>query len=137
MIAYCDTSSLIKLYVDEPGSDTVRQLLRDAGQIATSAVAYVEIRAALARLRRERRTTPTVFARIKQAFDADWEATIVVRADADIVRAAGDLAERHHLRALDAIHLASFLEILQRSADDDVHFSSFDKRLAKAAGKLR
>jgi hypothetical protein len=137
MIAYCDTSSLIKLYADEPGSEAVRTLLSEAGQITTSSVAYVEMRAALARLRRERRMTSTVFARVKHEFDADWEAMVVVRADADIVRAAANLAERHHLRALDAIHLASFVEILERRTDDDVYFSSFDEDLNRAARRLK
>jgi predicted nucleic acid-binding protein len=33
---YLDTSSLVKLYVAEAGSDRVRQLVRDANVVATS-----------------------------------------------------------------------------------------------------
>jgi uncharacterized protein (TIGR03435 family) len=40
---YLDTSSLVKLYVAEPGSDNVRDLVADADVVATSAIAYVEI----------------------------------------------------------------------------------------------
>ena len=53
MTLYVDTSSLIKLYVTEAGSDRVRQLVGKASVVATSVVAYPETRAALARLRRE------------------------------------------------------------------------------------
>jgi uncharacterized protein with PIN domain len=51
---YVDTSSLVKLYVTEAGSEVVRQLVGGATVVATSVVAYTETRAALARLRRER-----------------------------------------------------------------------------------
>ena len=48
MTLYLDTSSLVKLYVSETGSDAIRQLVAGATVVATSVVAYVETRAALA-----------------------------------------------------------------------------------------
>ncbi len=51
MTVYLDTSSLVKLYVTEAGTDVVEQLVGDASVVATSVVAYAETRAALARLR--------------------------------------------------------------------------------------
>jgi uncharacterized protein len=53
MILYLDTSSLIKIYVDEPGSEIVRRLLGQASIVSTSVIAYPESRTALGRLRRE------------------------------------------------------------------------------------
>lgn len=53
MTLYLDTSSLVKLYVTEAGSAEVHQLVGDANVVATSVVAYADMRAALARLRRE------------------------------------------------------------------------------------
>ena len=52
MTLYLDTSSLVKLYVEEIGSDDVRELVAEAVVVSTSIVAYPETRAALARLRR-------------------------------------------------------------------------------------
>ena len=52
MTVYLDTSSLVKLFLEESGSDQVRALVADATAIATSVVAYAETRAALARRRR-------------------------------------------------------------------------------------
>ena len=54
MTLYLDTSSLVKLYVDEPGSDAVHRLVGTATAVATSSIAYTETRAALTRRRRER-----------------------------------------------------------------------------------
>jgi len=62
---YLDTSSLVKLYVAEAGSDVVRQLVAEAAVVATCVVAYAETRAALARLRRERVLTAAEFASAK------------------------------------------------------------------------
>ena len=53
MILYLDTSALVKLYVKEPGSQAVRALLEKAQIVSTSRVAYVEMRAGLARKLRQ------------------------------------------------------------------------------------
>lgn len=72
MTLYLDTSSLVKLYVTEPGSDEVRALVDAAAIVATSSRAYPETRAALARRRRERVLRPAGFASAKKTFEADW-----------------------------------------------------------------
>jgi uncharacterized protein len=41
---YLDTSSAIKIYVSEAGSDKVRTLVEDATVVATSVVSYAETR---------------------------------------------------------------------------------------------
>ena len=53
MILYLDTSSLVKLYVEEPGSPAVHADVEGSELVTTSIVAYTEARAALARRRRE------------------------------------------------------------------------------------
>ena len=50
MTLYLDTSSLVKLYVAEAESESVRRLVDDADIVATAAIAYPEARAALALL---------------------------------------------------------------------------------------
>jgi predicted nucleic acid-binding protein len=136
LIAYVDTSSLIKLYVDEAGADTVRNLVREASIVATSAATNVEMRASLAAWRRDRRLTPSAYTSTRKAFVSDWEGIVVIEVSADVIRTAGDLAERHQLRTLDAIHLASFVQILERAETEEVRFSSFDDRLNRAARRL-
>jgi predicted nucleic acid-binding protein len=130
---YLDTSSLVKLYVEEPGSDAVRALVGGAAVVATSGIAYPETRAALARRRRERHLTARAFARARDAFEADWPRYLAVDVSAAICREAGALAERYRLRGYDSVHLAAYLEIARAAGAATTRFSSFDIPLNRAA----
>lgn len=136
MTLYLDTSSLVKLYVDEPGTDRVRALVERADLVATSSITYAEIRATLARLRRERQLTATEYARRKRQFLEDWAAFLSIDVTDSLTEAAGELAEQHALTGCDAVQLATFVQLLQSAEDDDIEFSSFDQRLNKAARSL-
>lgn len=131
---YLDTSSLLKIYVDEDGSDDVRQQLAEYSSAATSAVTYAEARSAFARRRRDGTLTAAVFRAVKRAFDADWPQYVVVEATAAVGRAAGELAERYALRGFDSLHLATFLHVARDRRPADVGFSSCDHALNRAAG---
>jgi uncharacterized protein len=130
---YLDTSSLVKLYVAEAGSDSVRAHVDRATIVATSAVAYPEARAAFARRRRERALGPAAFAAAKRTFEEDWPKYLAVRLSDALCRQAGDLAERYALRGFDGVHLACFLEIAREAGHAQTEFSSFDDRLNRAA----
>jgi len=130
---YLDTSSLVKLYVAEPGGDVVGRLVKQATVVATSGIAYPETRAALARRRRERALTAAAFTRATRAFEDDWPRYLAVEVSASICREAGDLAERYRLRGYDAVHLASYLEVARGAGVAETQFSSFDERLNRAA----
>lgn len=136
MTLYLDTSSLVKLYVAETGTDAVRRLVEDAALIATSQIAYPETRAALARRRRERALSAGEFATAKGTFDADWAGYVAVEVTASLCREAGELAERLRLRGFDGVHLASFAEVVRRVGVRDARFSTFDDRLARAGRTL-
>ena len=133
MTLYLDTSSLVTLYVAEPGSDAVRRLISQATVVATSGIAYPETRAALARRRRERALTPVAFSHATRAFEDDWPRYLAVDVSASICREAGELAERFRLRGYDAVHLASYLEVARRAGLTETRFSSYDERLNRAA----
>jgi uncharacterized protein len=133
MTLYLDTSSLVKLYADEPGSDQVRQDFSECTAGATSIVSYAEARAAFARRRREGLITASAFRLVKRDFDADWPAYLVVEPTIELCRTAGDLAERYQLRGFDSIHLATFLQIAQERQSVETRFSSFDRALNRAA----
>lgn len=137
MTLYLDTSSLVKLYVEEPGSDEVSRLVADAAVVVTSAVAYPEARAAFARLRREGALSPRALSAVKRAFDLRWSQYLSLVATDALCRSAGEMAEAYGLRGFDSVHLASYAEVMQRAARGEVQFSSFDERLNDAAGKLK
>lgn len=133
MTLYLDTSSLVKLYVAEPDSDSVRAHFDRATIVATSTIAYPEARAALARRRRERALKPAAFAAAKRKLDADWPKYLAVQVSEALCKDAGQLAERYALRGYDSVHLASFLEVARQAGVADTEFSSFDDRLSGAA----
>jgi uncharacterized protein len=137
VILYLDTSSLVKLYVEEAGSDSVRRLVAGADRIAVSIVAYPEAHSAFARRRRERGLTPAGLRSAKTALERDWSRTVRLAVTEDVYRAAASLAERHALKALDSIHLASFLSLRRRLPRGGAAFSSFDRRLKRAALNAR
>jgi predicted nucleic acid-binding protein len=130
---YLDTSSLLKIYVAEDGSDVVRQELAGCAAAATSAVTYAEARAAFARRRRDGTLTAAVFRAATRDFDEDWPRYLVVEATMAVCRKAGELAERHALRGFDSLHLAAFLQVVRDTPSSEVRFSSFDRDLNRAA----
>jgi predicted nucleic acid-binding protein len=130
---YLDTSSLVKLYVAEQGSDEVRQFLAAARAAATSALTYVEARAAFARRYREKELERRDYAMVRRDLDADWPGYISIDVSSALCRSAGELAEQYRLKSLDAIHLASFAELASTLWPDAVEFHSFDRRLNRAA----
>lgn len=136
MTLYLDTSSLVKLYVSEPGTDVVRRLVDEATIVATSVIAYPEVRAALARRGRERALGPAAFVLAKRTLDADWPRFFTVDVTASLCREAGDLAERYRLRGYDSVHLASFAEVARQAGARETRFSSFDDGVNRAARSL-
>ena len=136
MTVYCDSSSLMKLYLEEPGTETMKRVMQTSAAVVTSTIAFVELRSALARCVREHRLTRPAFEDACRKLSEDWVGVITISPDPELLHRAASLSERHALRALDSIHLASFQQVLERT-DDDVEFSTFDERLAKAAKKLR
>lgn len=137
MTIYLDTSSLVKLYVNEPGRESVLDLVGGASSVFTSEVAYPEARAAFARRRRDASLTASEFKISRRAFEAEWPLFIALAVTSAICREAGDLAERYQLRGFDSIHLASFAVMLRGlQGRDDATFSSFDERLNAAARRL-
>jgi uncharacterized protein len=136
MTLYLDTSSLVKLYVREAGSDAVRQAVSQARVVATSVIAYAEMRAVLARIRRHGGVTAAKFTLLKREFEEQWSAYLRVEVTHTLCRAAGDLAEQYGLRGFDSIHLASFSDVARSAGIRETRFSSFDDRLNVAAEKL-
>ena len=137
MILYCDTSALIKLYVEETHSDAVARTLADADAIATSLLAYPETRATLARAQREKRLRPTDFRQALTQFQHDWASFVVLATHHSLMLHAGELAERHALRGADAIHLASAIQLAQdlQTSSAPMAFLAFDIPLTRAAAR--
>ncbi len=135
MILYLDTSALVKLYVEEEGARQVRQSVQDAEIVATSEIAYVEVRAAMARRQREGALAAADYRRALRDLRADWSRFFLITVGSRLVFTAGDLAAEHHLRAYDAVHLASGVAV-RSQAREPVTFACWARSLAEAASKV-
>ena len=135
MILYLDTSSLLKLYVAEPGTQEVQSQVAAADVVATSVIAYPEAVAALARRHREGALTGAEFRTALGRFRDTWFRYLAVLLSLPIAMRAGTLAVKHGLRGMDAIHLSSYVELLGHG--DVVDLLSHGARLMRAATKER
>ena len=131
MVTYLDTSAMIKLYVDEAGREAVIAAVSSSDRIVTSAVAYAEARAGLARRLREGGFSDQEHRGVVTDLDREWGTYTRLPVHDAIARVAGRLAERHALRGFDAIHLASAMHLAERF--EGLRFLAFDHRLVNAA----
>lgn len=134
MKVYLDTSALVKLYAEEDGSVLVRDTVSHAVVVATSAIAYVEARAAFSRRRYEGGLSTSELRACVRDLDGDWPRYLVVDVTEAVIREGAQLAEAHRLRAYDAVHLASALA-LHAQVREPIVFASWDGSLEKAAAR--
>ncbi len=115
----------------ETGSISVRRLL-EADPAAASRLSEVEVASALVRRAREGAFSPEERDRALASLADDFASLIVVELTPAITADARALLLRHHLRAGDAVQLASCL-YLQREMGEPLPFVVCDDRLADAA----
>lgn len=130
MILYLGTSSLVKLYFEEPYSDLVRQWVKEAEIVASCRVAYTETMSALDVRFKKHDISKNDFVKFIKEFEKDWPNFLTV--DFDEIDAAR-LVKKYDLRRFDAIHLSAAKLLRNESKDISLCFSSFDKTLCKAA----
>lgn len=132
-IVYFDSSALVKLVVEEAGSELAAELWDGCDAAVSSRLAYPEVRAALAAATRNRDLDEEDLDAAEAAWEEYWAATRPVELTAAVERHAGKLARLHALRGADAVHLASALAI----GDPGLIVAVWDRRLhagAAAAG---
>ncbi|MCY3910464.1 MAG: type II toxin-antitoxin system VapC family toxin [bacterium] len=128
-VVYFDSSALVKLLVEEPGSDTAARLWDGCDAAVSSRLAYPEVCAALAAAGRSHDMDKDELASCRQAWEGFWMALRPVELTARVAVAAGHLAERRDLRGADAVHLASALEV----GIPDLVMAVWDRRLLAGA----
>lgn len=130
MIIYLDTSSLVKLYVEETHSTKVREWVEDAEIIATCRIAYPETVSSLNRRFRSGDLSKSEYKLLIAKFSKEWSDFVVT--DFDELE-AGRLAEKYGIRGFDAVHLSSAKLIKTAQDDISLSFSSSDDKLNSAA----
>ena len=111
MITYVDTSSLLKLVIEENGSDRAELIWDSADALASVALVVVEGRAALAAAGRGGRLTASQHRRGRHEFAALVEELTIVEVTEELIADAADVAEDEALRGYDAVHLAAALTV--------------------------
>jgi len=104
---YLDTSAFLKRYIQEPGSEVIRDLLKRGGKFFTSKVAYVEVLMTFRRKQREGKLSDRDISRCIELFERDWKGFNVIELSNEVLQILKNF--ENHLRALDAIHLSSAL----------------------------
>jgi len=134
MILYCDTSALIKRYVEEEGSEDINKLWEGASVVATSVVAFAETMATFNRKFREAVFSTREYRVTIEEFKKDYGQLVLVPLNQDLDKSIENILKRHPLRGFDAIHLASALVFFHAEAPPLV-FACFDSVLNQAARK--
>ena len=132
MILYCDTSALIKRYVEEDRSDEVDGLWEQAVEVVTSTVAFVETMATFRHKYREGVLSEVGYIQTILEFKNEYPRLIQVPISSELNRTIEGLLLKHPLRAFDAINLASAL-LIHKGSLLATRFACFDHVLNKAA----
>jgi predicted nucleic acid-binding protein len=120
---------LIKLLIDEDGSEHAAELWERADLLVCGQLIYPEARAALASAGQGGRLDPAGYTTAVAGLETSYAAMRIVGVDEALARVAGDLAASHGLRGYDAVHLASALAVDAA----DVLLATWDMTLANAA----
>ncbi|HEX7132827.1 MAG TPA: type II toxin-antitoxin system VapC family toxin [Iamia sp.] len=126
-LTYFDSSALMKLVIDEPGSDEARALWDGSDARLASRLAHPEVRAAMAALRRNHQLDDDGLLVAEEVWSGFWDDVRPVELTEDVGTRAGDLAGVHSLRGADAVHLASALAL-----GPEVIVAVWDRRLQRA-----
>ncbi len=135
MILFCDTSALVKLYVEEDGSDLVMTQAEASEAVAVCRIAWVELMSAFARRAREVPADAAALDRARRRFKSDWPHCLTIELTQGVAELAGEYAEAFALRAYDSMQLAAVMT-LHRETAGSLRFACFDSRLTKAAQVL-
>ncbi|MCH8294871.1 type II toxin-antitoxin system VapC family toxin [Candidatus Poribacteria bacterium] len=140
MIYYADTSALVKRYLNEIGSQWIRQLflgITSARQIFIVTITGVEMSSAFSRKVRLGDISQSVYQNAIDQFESDFRYRYSrLRVTYAVIARAMELAKQHPLRGYDAIQLATVLELrdnLQPISSSNLIFLSSDDALCQVA----
>jgi predicted nucleic acid-binding protein len=128
-IACWDSSALVKLLIDEVGSDDAEALWNDPGPTVASRLVVPEVSAALAAARRAGRLDAGSHRDAQREWTNYRDELDMVEVTASLADHAASLVVAHDLSGADALHLATALDLRQGTCV----LASWDRRRAKAA----
>ncbi len=136
MIVFLDTSSLVKLYQQESGSEAIQNLVSAAevSAIYLSELAKLEFLSALWKKVRLKEITDEIAKAVFENFQNDIDKFNWIKLDSEIIKSASEQLMKYGntgLRTLDSIQFASALTLKSRTCifhtSDDLLKSLFEK----------
>lgn len=124
-LVYFDSSALVKLLVDEAGTDIASELWDGCDAALSSRLAYPEVCAALAASGRNSDLTEGELRSAEATWEQFWSSMRPVELTPSVERNAGRLAVQRALRGADGVHLASALAV----DSPDLVVAVWDRRL--------
>ncbi len=132
MILAFDTSALVKLLIDEDGSDDARSLWLLPVPRTASVIALPEAHSAFLAAERDGRLSRRLGSQVRSDFDRYWAEMRVIDVDDPMARHAAEIADRTGLKGADAIHVATGLAV---GAEEAV-LVTWDRAMGDAATEL-
>jgi hypothetical protein len=132
---FLETSALVKLYVQEPGTDRLLPLISDGpdNQLAVLAISVVEVRSAIRRRQRAGDIDASAATAILKSVQAHMETRFIRQMiNETVIDTALEMIDRYALRAYDAVQLAGCL-VLCAIAAEAFTFVCSDPQLLEAA----
>lgn len=132
---YFDTSALVKLYIQENGSDSLREMLdqNEDNRIFILEITLLEAHSTLRRLEREHKISTVAANRFIMQIDQHGKSRYFVeQISGQVTDEASILIDKHPLRSLDALQLAGCVLLSQTNHLPPI-FVSADYRLCAAA----
>lgn len=129
MLVCFDSSALVKLLVEEPGSQDAATLWDEADAVVASRLVVPEVTAALAAAARAGRLDEAPLQAVLRSWQEYLLALRLIELTPEVAALAADLAGKLVLGGADAVHLASALAL------DAAHpvLAVWDRRLWSAA----
>jgi predicted nucleic acid-binding protein len=131
---YLDTSAILRAVLEAGTSPDVEDRIRVARVLLTSRLSLVESARALLRLRLAGQVPESRLADAERQIDSVWARCQLWEITPAICDTASLVAPARPLRALDAIHLATF--VLARRRISELELLTADDRLRSAAAAI-
>lgn len=136
MIIFCDTSALLKLFIDEQDSESMIKARSSSKGIAVCRITWAESMAAFAHRTRFKGANQAGLAQARSMFEQAWPGFAIADVTQPLVEKAGIFSEAFALRGYDSVQLAAAHQLHEQFALP-LTFACFDRRLNQAAKLLK
>ena len=120
MILFCDTSALLKLFIDEQGSESMIEASSSSEGIAVCRITWAESMAAFAQRTRFKGASQSGLAQARAMLEQAWPDFVIADVTQPLVEKAGMYAEAFALRGYDSVQLAAAHNLHQHAGGAQV-----------------